>query len=125
MEHTDIELLLGRAMRHTGDERLPERPIIGPLREDSVDSGRVYGRFALGIFRHGHALPLHPCVEHPQDKVKDAMRAQCALWPSLEHRKVREDTCGELRGGGLDGNRRRCRLLCRCTPRTMASYAAY
>ena len=32
MEYAEIELLLGREMPDTGHERLPERPIIGPLR---------------------------------------------------------------------------------------------
>ena len=31
MEHTEVEVLRGREMPHTGEERLPEGPIIGPL----------------------------------------------------------------------------------------------
>jgi hypothetical protein len=66
MQHADIEVLLGGEMRHTGDERLPERPIIGPFREDSVDRCVMDGRFALDIFRYEQALPLHPRIEHPK-----------------------------------------------------------
>src|SRR5215475_14135473 len=41
------------------------------------------------------------------------MIAQFALRPSLGHREVRQDKCGELCVGELDGKRRRCRLWCR------------
>jgi hypothetical protein len=75
MEHAEIELLLGREMPHTGYERLPERPVIRPCRKDCVDGRRVDGRLALGVLWYGHALPLHPGVEHPEDEIKDAMRA--------------------------------------------------
>jgi hypothetical protein len=44
---------------------------------------------ARGICRDGQALPLHPRIEDPQDEVKDATIAQCALWTSLGHREVR------------------------------------
>ena len=71
MEYAEIELLLGREMPDTGHERLPERPIIGPLRKDFIDGRVVDGRLALGVCRHGQTLPLHPGVEHPQDEVKD------------------------------------------------------
>jgi len=83
MEHAEIELLLGREMPHTGHERLPERPIIGPSGKDFVDSRIVNGRLALGVVRHGQTLPLHPGVEHPQDEVKDAVIAQFALGTAL------------------------------------------
>ena len=109
MEHADVEVLLGRQMPHTGEERLPERPIIGPFGKDFVDGRVVDGRLALGIVRYGQALPLHPCVEDPQDEVKDPVIAQFALWPPLGHREVRQDKCGELRFGELDRDRRRCR----------------
>ena len=36
-------------MLHTGHERLPERAIIGPFREDFVDGRVMDGGFALGI----------------------------------------------------------------------------
>src|SRR5262249_31109721 len=110
MEHTGIEVLLGHQMPNTGHERLPERPIIGPLRKDFVDGRVVDGRLAWGVCRHGQTLPLHPGVEHPQDEVKDAIIAQFALWTALGHGEVRQDKCLELRFGKLDGNRRRCRL---------------
>ena len=67
-------------------------------------------RFPIGVFRNGQTLPLHPGIEHPQDEVKDAMIAQFALRPPLGHREVREDKCGELPFGELDGNGRGCRL---------------
>ncbi len=65
MEHTGIEVLLGRKMPDTGHERLPERPIIGPFGKDFVDGRLVNGRFSVGILRNGYTLPLHPGVEHP------------------------------------------------------------
>ena len=37
MEDTEVEALLCREMGHTGHERLPERPIIGPFGKDFVD----------------------------------------------------------------------------------------
>ena len=83
MEHAEIELLLGREMPHTGHERLPERPIIGPSGKDFVDSRIVNGRLALGVVRHGQTLPLHPGVEHPQNEVKDSVIAQFALGTTL------------------------------------------
>ena len=116
MEHADIEVLLDGEMRHTGDERLPERPIIGPFREDSVDCRVMDGRFALGVLRYGHALPLHPCIEDPHDEVEDAMRAEFARGSALGHGEVREDTLRELRCGELDGNRRRCGFCWRWRP---------
>ena len=83
MQHAEIKLLLNREMPHTGHERLPERAIIRPFGKDFVDGRVVNGRLALGVVRHGQALPLHPGVEHPQDEVKDAIIAQFALWPAL------------------------------------------
>jgi hypothetical protein len=52
MEHTEVEVLIGREMRHTGDERLPERPIIDPFREDSIDGRVVDGGLAMDVWRH-------------------------------------------------------------------------
>ena len=84
-----VEVLRCRKMPHTGDERLPERPVIGPLGKDFVD-GRVMDSWvAIRVFRHGQTLPLHPGVEHPQNEIKDAMIAQFALWTALGHREVR------------------------------------
>jgi hypothetical protein len=65
MEDAEVELLGIRQMPHTGHERLPERPIISPFREDSVDRRVMDSRFALDILRHRQALPLHPRIEHP------------------------------------------------------------
>jgi hypothetical protein len=65
MEHAEIELLLDREMPHTGDERLPERAIICPFGKDFVDGRVVNGRLALGVVRHGQALPLHPRIQDP------------------------------------------------------------
>src|SRR5712691_7972423 len=124
MEHADIELLLFGEMRHTGDERLPERSVIGPFGKGSVDSGVVDGRLALGVFRHRQTLPLHPRVEHPQDEVKETMIAQFALRTPLRHREVREDKCGELHFGELDRNRRGYSLCYVCAHSSLASLAA-
>jgi hypothetical protein len=114
-------VLFCREMGHTGEERIPERPIIGPFREDALNGRVVNGRMAMGVLRHGQALPLHSRVEDPQDEVKDAMVAQLALRPTLGHREGREDTGGELRCGELDGDRRRCRLCCRYAHHARAS----
>src|SRR5215472_9136631 len=54
------------------------------------------GWFAVGVLRDGQALPLHPCIKHPQDEVKDPIIAQFALRSALGHREVRQDKCGEL-----------------------------
>jgi hypothetical protein len=108
-------------MPHTSDERLPERPIIGPCGKGSVDGRVVDGRLALGVLRHGQALPLHPRVEDPQDEVKDAMIAEFALRPPLGHREVREDKFLELRFGELDGNGCGCRLFGCCAHHARAS----
>src|SRR6266702_4263004 len=121
MEHAEIELLLDREMPHTGHKRLPERSIIRPFGKDFVDGRVVNGRLALGVVWYGQALPLHPCIEHPQDEVKDAIIAQFALRSPLGHREVRQDKCLELRFGELDRNRRRCRLGCRGAHHAMAS----
>ena len=114
MQHTNIEVLLGREMPHTRHERLPERSIIHPFRQGAVNIGVVDGGFAISVLREREALPLHPRVEHPQDESEDPMRAQFALWAPLGHREVRQEKCGELGFGELDGNRRRCRLWGYC-----------
>jgi hypothetical protein len=38
MQHAGVEVLLCRQMPHTGEERLPKRPIIGPSGKDFVNS---------------------------------------------------------------------------------------
>src|SRR5437016_1035368 len=124
MEHADVELFLGREMPYTRYKRLPERPIIGPSGKDFVDGRIVDGRLALGILRHGQALPLHSGVEDPQDEIEDAIIAQFALGTALGHREVRQDKCLELRFGELDGNWRRCKLWCRGAHDTMTLYEA-
>ena len=50
MEHTGIELFRGRKMPYTGDERLPERAIIGPFGKDFVD-GRIVDIIANKLLR--------------------------------------------------------------------------
>jgi hypothetical protein len=62
---------------------------------------------SIGCPGHRQALPLHACVEYPQDKVKGAMIAEFALRSAPGRREVREDKCDELRLGELNGNRRR------------------
>jgi len=63
MQHAEIKVLLDGEMPHTGDKRLPQRPIIGPLRKDFVDGRIVNGLFAIGLCRDGQALPLHPRIQ--------------------------------------------------------------
>jgi hypothetical protein len=46
---------------------------------------RVEGRVAIDVFWYGQTSPLHPCVEHPQHEMKDALIAQFALWTPLGH----------------------------------------
>jgi hypothetical protein len=104
MPHAQIEVFLRCKMRLAGHKRLPERPIIGPFGKDFVNGRVMDGRVAMGVFRHGQTLPLHPGVEHPQDEVKDAMIAQFALWTPLWPREVRQDKFRELRCRELDGN---------------------
>src|SRR5216683_6812698 len=122
MEYAGIELLLGREMPHTGYKRLPERSIISPFGKNFIDGRVMDDRVAIGVFRYGQTLPLHPGVEHPQDEVKDPIIAQFALRPSLGHREVRQDKCLELWFGELDRNRRRCRLWCSSAHQAMASW---
>src|SRR4029453_12005618 len=55
---------------------------------------------------------------------KLATSYQFALGTALGHREVRQDKCGELRFGELDGNWRRCKLWCRGAHDTMTSYEA-
>jgi hypothetical protein len=50
MQYTEVEVLLGGKMRHTGDERLLKRPIIRPFGKGSVDVGVVDGWLALRVF---------------------------------------------------------------------------
>ena len=89
MQHAEVELLLIREMPYTGDERLLERPIIGPFGKGSIDVRVVNGWVAIGAFRNGQALPLHPGIEYPQDEVKEAMIADFALRTTLGHRELR------------------------------------
>ena len=76
-------MLLGGKMRHTDNERLLKRAIIGPFRKGSVHICVVYCWFAVRIVRHVQTLPLHSRVEDPQDEVKDAMIAQFTLGSTL------------------------------------------
>src|SRR5262249_20600600 len=89
MEYGEIEVLLGREMPHTGYERLPQCPIIGPSGKDFVDGRIVNGWLAIGLCRDGQALPLHARIQDPQDEVEDAVIAQFALRSTLGPREVR------------------------------------
>ena len=55
MEDTEIELLLGREMPHTGHKRLPERPIIGPFGKNFVDGAPAAsaGKFTVSVQQGG------------------------------------------------------------------------
>jgi hypothetical protein len=75
VQHAEVELLCFGEMRHTGHERVPERPRIGPFGKDFVDGRIVNGRLALGVMWYGQALPLHARIQDPEDEVKDAMIA--------------------------------------------------
>jgi hypothetical protein len=125
MQHASVEVLLYHQMPHTGDERLPERPIIGPCGKDFVDGRVVDGGLALRVVRDGQALPLHSGIEYPEDEVKDPVLAQFALRAPLGHGEMRQDKCGELVFGQLHGNRRRCRLYCRGAHQGRASCEAW
>src|SRR5262245_54003733 len=81
----------------------------------------VHGHVAKSS-RHRQALPLHPCVEEPQDEVKDTVIAQFALGTTLGHREVRQDKCLKFRFRELDRNRCRCRRWCRGAHHAMASW---
>jgi hypothetical protein len=85
MQHAEVEFLLFGEMGYTGDERLLERPVISPFGKGSVDIGVMNFRLAIGTFRNGHARPLHPRIQHPQNEVEEAMIAQFALRPALGH----------------------------------------
>src|SRR5271155_4510177 len=67
---------------------------------------------SIGCPGHRQALPLHACVEYPQDEVEGAMIAEFALRSAPGRRQVREDKCDELRLGELNGNRRRSWAFC-------------
>jgi hypothetical protein len=121
MQHAEVEFLLVREMTYTGDERLLERSIIGPFGKGSVDVRVVNVWFAMRVFRHGQALPLHPRIKHPQDEVKDAMIADFALWTALGHGEVRQDKCGELVFRQLHGDGRGVGIFGRCAHHLGAS----
>jgi hypothetical protein len=122
MEYAYVEPLLFREMPHTGDERLLERPIIGPFGKGSIDVRVVNGWFASRACRNGQALPLHAGIEHPQDEVKEAMIAEFTLWATFGPREVREDKCVELGFGELDGNGRGCWVFCLWSHGPLASF---
>src|SRR4029453_15639045 len=125
MQHTQVEVFLRGKIRHAGDKRLPERPIIGPSSKDFGDGRIVNGRFPMRVFLFGQPLPLHTRIQDPQDEMQDTMIAYFALRSPLGHGEVREEKCRELRRGELDGNRRRCRLVCRCTYQVRTSCEAW
>ena len=107
MQDAEIKMAMRRQMPHTGNESLFKRAIVGPFGEDPVDGRVVDSGFAIACPGHWQALPLHACIEHPEDEVEDAMITEFAPRPPPGHRKVREDKCDELRPGELHGNRRR------------------
>ena len=96
MQDAEIEAVLLRQMPHAGDERLIERPIVGPFREHLVDCRVVDQGGSVARSGYRHALPLHTRIEDPQDQIEDAVIAQFALRPAHGHREVREDKCDEL-----------------------------
>src|SRR5712691_7934128 len=77
---------------------------------------------SCGMGMHFHCLPVYRI---PQNEVQDAMIAQCALRAPLGHRKVRQEKCGELRFGELDGDWRRCGLCCRYAHHARTSCQGY
>ena len=113
MQYTEVEVLLGGKMSHTGDERLLKRPIMSPVGKGAVDVGVVDGWLALRVFGERHALPWHSGVEDPSDEVKTTVGAELALGTTFGPRKGRQDTGGELVFGPLHRTRRGCRLWCR------------
>jgi hypothetical protein len=122
MQDAEIELVVLCQMPHTGDEGMLKGAVIRPPGEDFVDGRLVDGWLTLGVLREGQALPLHPCIEHREDEVEDAVRAEFTFWPTLGHREVREEKFRELRGGELNRNRRRCWFCWRCRHDELASY---
>src|SRR5580700_7735359 len=85
---------------------------MGPSRENFVNGRVMDPSLSIGCPGHRQALPLHACVEYPQDKVEDAMIAEFALRSAPGRREVREDKCDELRLGKLNGNRPRSWAFC-------------
>jgi hypothetical protein len=124
MEYAYIERLLVREMGYTGDERLLERPIIGPVGKRSVNVGVVNFRPDSGTFRDWHALPLHPRLKHPQNEVQEAMIVDFAPRTALGHREVWEDTCGELGFRQLHRDGRCFRIFGSCAHDVRASCEA-
>ena len=104
VQDAEIKVVLLRQMPHGGDDGLIERAIIGPSGEYFVD-GRVmdHGGPVTGT-RHCQAFPLHTCIEHPENQIKNAVIAEFAFRPAPGHREVREDECDELRLGELNRN---------------------
>ena len=105
MQDAEIKVMVLRQMPHAGDERLHERVIVSPLAEHLEDCRVVDQGGSIAVLGNRYAFPLHPRIEDPQDQVEDAVIAQFAFRPASGHREVRQDKCGELRGGELHGNR--------------------
>src|SRR5205823_11906667 len=97
----------------TGHARRPERPLIGPLSKDVVESCVGEGRGALGVVRPGQTLPRPPGSEPPQDAMQAPGSAPLAPWAALGPREGRQEQCGALRCGEWDRNRGRGGLLSR------------
>src|SRR5262245_2516477 len=83
MQDTEVEVLLLGEVRHTRHKGLPERPITGPFGKDFVDRRVVDGWLPIRVCGDGQTLPLHTCIQEPQDEVEDAMIAQFTLGSSL------------------------------------------
>jgi hypothetical protein len=73
MEHAESELLLCRAMPHTGPQRLPERPSIGPwgkaVVEGRVGAGGPWASCGTGKHCHGISVERpHPRRGKPREE---------------------------------------------------------
>ena len=106
MQNTEIELVVCRQMRHTGNEGLLQRTVVRPAGKDFVDGGVVDGIGAIRGLRDRQALPLHAGVEHPQDQIEDTVIAEFTLGTTFRHGEVRQDKRSELYFRQLDGNGR-------------------
>src|SRR5271166_2850964 len=68
MQDTEVEVVVRRQMPHTGDKCLFKRSIGRPFRESFVDCRVMDSRLSVGCPWDRQALPLHACVEHPQEE---------------------------------------------------------
>jgi hypothetical protein len=89
MQNSEIELMMCRELRHTGDKSLLQRTVIRPAGDDFVDGGGVNSIGAVGRFRDRQTLPWHTGVEDLQNQIEDAVIAEFTPRPTPGHRKVR------------------------------------